>query len=111
MADFKKSFDEKDNSQVSNKQVEDIKRSNCVADELTDLSAIEETAASKAVWVISFTISLGGFLFGYDTGYISSVLVTLGAGLGHKLSSSEEELVTSLTSECYRTEALYGTES
>lgn len=38
------------------------------------------------------------FLFGYDTGYISSVLVTIGTSLGHVLSSSEQELVTSLTS-------------
>ena len=44
------------------------------------------------------TVSLGGFLFGYDTGYISSVLVTLGASLGHTLSSGEQEMVTSLTS-------------
>jgi SP family myo-inositol transporter-like MFS transporter 13 len=34
----------------------------------------------------------------YDTGYISSVLVTIASSLGHTLSSSEEELVTSLTS-------------
>jgi MFS family permease len=35
---------------------------------------------------------------GYDTGYISSVLVTIGTSLGHELTSSEQELVTSLTS-------------
>ena len=35
---------------------------------------------------------------GYDTGYISSVLVTLGKDLGHTLSANEEELVTSITS-------------
>ena len=35
---------------------------------------------------------------GYDTGYISSVLVTLGTALGHTLSAGEAELVTSLTS-------------
>lgn len=35
---------------------------------------------------------------GYDTGYISSVLVSVGTALGHELSSSEQELVTSLTS-------------
>lgn len=35
---------------------------------------------------------------GYDTGYISAVLVTLGTSLGHELSSGEQELVTSLTS-------------
>jgi SP family myo-inositol transporter-like MFS transporter 13 len=35
---------------------------------------------------------------GYDTGYISSVLVTLKSSLGHVLSAGEQELVTSLTS-------------
>ena len=35
---------------------------------------------------------------GYDTGYISSVLVTIGQSLGKELTSSESELVTSLTS-------------
>lgn len=35
---------------------------------------------------------------GYDTGYISSVLVTRKDSLGHYLSSGEQELVTSLTS-------------
>lgn len=69
-----------------------------VAEEVTELSGIEATAASKAAWLISLTISQAGFLFGYDTGYISSVLVTLGSALGHELSSSESELVTSLTS-------------
>lgn len=95
--------------------VEDAPRRRSVAEEVTELSGIEATAASKAAWLISITVSIGGFLFGrlplrrtedprpdrrlgYDTGYISSVLVTLGTSLGHKLSSSEAELVTSLTS-------------
>lgn len=69
-----------------------------VAEEVTELSGIEATAASKAAWIIAFTISQCGFLFGYDTGYISSVLVTINDALGHNLSSSEQELVTSLTS-------------
>lgn len=69
-----------------------------VAEEVTELSGIEATATSKAAWLISLTISICGLLFGYDTGYISSVLVTLGRALGHELSHSEEELVTSLTS-------------
>ncbi|KAF1993779.1 putative transporter [Amniculicola lignicola CBS 123094] len=67
-------------------------------DRLVELSGIEATAASKAAWLISITVSLGGLLFGYDTGYISSVLVTIGRSLGNPLSSSEQELVTSLTS-------------
>jgi SP family myo-inositol transporter-like MFS transporter 13 len=77
--------------------------------------SIEQTSASKAVWLITFTVSMGGFLFGqclrpdravtepneptgYDTGVISAVLVNLKTDLGHVLSSSEEELITSLTS-------------
>lgn len=63
-----------------------------------ELSSIEETAASKTAWLISVTVSLGGLLFGYDTGYISSVLETINDSLGHELSSSEQEMVTSLTS-------------
>lgn len=35
---------------------------------------------------------------GYDTGYISAVLVTIGTDLGHTLSSNEKELITSVTS-------------
>ncbi|KAJ6090378.1 Major facilitator superfamily domain general substrate transporter [Penicillium sp. IBT 16267x] len=64
----------------------------------TELSGIESTAASKAAWLISIVVSLGGFLFGYDTGYISAVLVTLNTSLGHALSTGEQEMVTSLTS-------------
>ncbi|KAK7432226.1 hypothetical protein QQZ08_001171 [Neonectria magnoliae] len=60
--------------------------------------SIEETKPSKAVWLITITVAMGGFLFGYDTGVISAVLVTIGDDLGHKLSSHEQELVTSLTS-------------
>ena len=37
-------------------------------------------------------------LKGYDTGVISAVLVNLGTDLGHKLTSNEQELITSLTS-------------
>lgn len=97
----KKAFDDK-TSEVSSDHGEQIEiaaeRQHSTADEVTELSAIEATAASKAAWLISVTVSTGGFLFGYDTGYISSVLVTIGTSLGHVLSSSEQELVTSLTS-------------
>lgn len=37
-------------------------------------------------------------IIGYDTGYISAVLVIIGEDLGHRLSTSESELITSLTS-------------
>ncbi|CAG9989268.1 unnamed protein product [Clonostachys byssicola] len=68
-------------------------------DEMPDFDdSIEETAPSKAVWLITFTVAMGGFLFGYETGVISAVLVTLGDDLGHPLTTSESELITSLTS-------------
>jgi len=78
-------------------KIEDVSDS-AYAEHLANLSGIEATAASKAAWLISITVSLGGLLFGYDTGYISSVLVTIGTSLGHELTSSDQELVTSLTS-------------
>ncbi|KAK5069207.1 hypothetical protein LTR64_008639 [Lithohypha guttulata] len=90
-----------DNEKYGEERVEYTEKSSrraSVAEEVLDLSGIEATAASKAAWLISLTISQAGLLFGYDTGYISSVLVTLGSALGHELSHSEEELVTSLTS-------------
>ncbi|KAJ5635767.1 Major facilitator superfamily domain general substrate transporter [Penicillium longicatenatum] len=77
-------------------EIENIKYDNVNIQ--TELSSIESTAASKAAWLISIVVSIGGFLFGYDTGYISSVLVTIDTSLGHVLSSNEQEMVTSLTS-------------
>ncbi|KAJ9655969.1 hypothetical protein H2201_008686 [Coniosporium apollinis] len=94
--DQEKSYDQEKAFKVEHH--EHAGRRKSVSEEATELSGIEATAASKAAWLISITVSIGGFLFGYDTGYISSVLVTLGTSLGHALSSSEQELVTSLTS-------------
>ena len=44
--------------------VETIERRKSVSEEINDLSGIEATAASKAAWLISITVSIGGFLFG-----------------------------------------------
>ncbi|RAK95132.1 myo-inositol transporter [Aspergillus ibericus CBS 121593] len=60
--------------------------------------SIETTNPGTAVWLIACTVSMGGFLFGYDTGVISAVLVSLGADLGQTLSSNDQELITSITS-------------
>lgn len=62
------------------------------------LHSIEDTGVSTTVWLVAACVSVGGFLFGYDTGYISSVLVTLGKDLGGVLSANQEELITSITS-------------
>ncbi|KAF4767285.1 hypothetical protein N7455_006978 [Penicillium solitum] len=86
-----------DISKDSVEQIEDAEPEDYVKVQ-SDLSGIEATAASKTAWLISIVVSIGGLLFGYDTGYISAVLVTIGSSLGHVLTSSEQEMVTSLTS-------------
>ncbi|WFD36328.1 hypothetical protein MCUN1_003207 [Malassezia cuniculi] len=50
------------------------------------------------MWVLAFIAALSGSLFGYDTGYISSVLVSIGDDFGHTLSHMEEQYITSATS-------------
>jgi SP family myo-inositol transporter-like MFS transporter 13 len=45
-------------------KIEDITTAREHADQIANLSGIEATAASKAAWLISMTVSLGGLLFG-----------------------------------------------
>ena len=59
---------------------------------------IEQIDTARYIWLVAVTASIGGGLFGYDTGIISAVLVYLSDSLGHVLSSSEKELVTALCS-------------
>jgi SP family myo-inositol transporter-like MFS transporter 13 len=63
-----------------------------------DLDTIESTRCSKYAWLVSITAGVGGFLFGYDTGIISSILVVLGDDLVETLNSRNKELITSITS-------------
>ncbi|KAI0537154.1 general substrate transporter [Xylaria digitata] len=69
----------------------------CVKTKTFD-NSIDDTKPSRKVWTIILTVAMGGFLFGYDTGYISAVLVSIGDDLGHTLSSKEQELITAITS-------------
>ncbi len=62
-------------------------------------NSIDDIATSWFVWLVAFTASIAGALFGYDTGIISAVLVYLGNDLdGRPVSSGEKELITSLCS-------------
>jgi SP family myo-inositol transporter-like MFS transporter 13 len=63
-----------------------------------EFDEIENTDTGWYIWLIALTASIGGMLFGYDTGIISAVLVYLEDSLGHLLSASEKELITSLCS-------------
>ncbi|KAL3423509.1 myo-inositol transporter [Phlyctema vagabunda] len=67
-------------------------------EEFENLDTIEETQSGGFVWLVSITASLGGLLFGYDTGIISAVMLYLNSDLGHVLDSKEKELITSITS-------------
>ena len=65
----------------------------------SSLDSIEQTPTGKFVWLIALTASIGGSLFGYDTGIISAVLVYLGNDLnGRPSSAGEKEAITSLCS-------------
>ncbi|KAJ5334125.1 general substrate transporter [Penicillium brevicompactum] len=65
---------------------------------VSTLDSIESTKTDYYIWLVAITVGVGGFLFGYDTGIISAVLVVLDNDLGHVLVSSEKELITSITS-------------
>lgn len=65
---------------------------------VVELDTIESTRCSRYAWLVTITAGVGGFLFGYDTGIISAILVYLGDDLGKAVNSSEKELITSITS-------------
>ncbi|KAF7596492.1 myo-inositol transporter [Aspergillus hancockii] len=66
---------------------------------LTTQSGIDDLPVSMFVWLVAFTASIAGMLFGYDTGIISAVLVYVHDGLDSRmLTNNEKELITSLCS-------------
>lgn len=53
------------------------------------------------VWTLTLAACVGGLLFGYDTGVISSTLVSIGTDLSNRhLSSLDKGLITASTSFC-----------
>ncbi len=68
-------------------------------DNTSILLTFNNSRLSWLVVVLTFVASISGFLFGYDTGYISSALVSVGKDLdGHELTYAKKELITSATS-------------
>lgn len=60
--------------------------------------SIEALKPSPMVFLLTTLTCFCGFMFGYDTGYISGALVVIGKDLGGHLSSGDKELITSATS-------------
>ncbi|KAH8667104.1 general substrate transporter [Xylariales sp. PMI_506] len=65
---------------------------------IEDLDSIELTKTGYYPWLVSITAAVGGMLFGYDTGIIAAVLQYIDQDLVIVLSSSDKELITSITS-------------
>ncbi|TEY52514.1 hypothetical protein BOTCAL_0257g00070 [Botryotinia calthae] len=66
-----------------------------------DVSLLLEKNLSKAglfVWLLAFSAGITGLLFGYDTGVISSTLISLHTSLGRPLTTLDKSLITSCTS-------------
>ncbi|KAJ1022237.1 hypothetical protein NDA13_005151 [Ustilago tritici] len=69
-------------------------------DQVLDEAAIEAAGQGESnsvyLWGLTFFATIGGLLFGYDTGAISSVLVQVGTDLDNKaLVDSDKEFITS----------------
>lgn len=63
---------------------------------------VDESALTKPgrfIWVLTFCAGVSGLLFGYDTGVISSTLVSIGSDLSTRpLTTLDKSLITSATS-------------
>ncbi|GMG20677.1 unnamed protein product [Ambrosiozyma monospora] len=62
------------------------------------LNTMDEGKPSFLVLLLTFLTSFSGFMFGYDTGYISSALVAIGDDFGTPLSYGQEQFITAATS-------------
>lgn len=59
---------------------------------------LEAEKISPFVFLLVALASISGFLFGYDTGYVSGALVVIKEDLGRVLSNGDKELITASTS-------------
>lgn len=83
-------------SVFSTEGVIDTAELNQVLDEAAIEAAGQGESNSLYLWGLTFFATIGGLLFGYDTGAISSVLVQVGTDLDNKpLTDGDKEFITS----------------
>ena len=83
-------------SVVSTEGVIDAAELNRVLDEAAIEAAGQGDSNSLYLWCLTFFATIGGLLFGYDTGAVSAFLVQVGTDLDHKsLTSGDKEFITS----------------
>lgn len=64
-----------------------------------NVSQITLKSAGKTVWLLTLSAGISGLLFGYDTGVISSMLVSIGSDLSDRtLTTADKSLITAITS-------------
>lgn len=55
--------------------------------------------AGRTIWILTLSAGISGLLFGYDTGVISSTLVSIGSDLSNRpLTTTDKSLITAITS-------------
>ncbi|GAC96083.1 hypothetical protein PHSY_003662 [Pseudozyma hubeiensis SY62] len=82
-------------SVVSTEGVIDAAELNQVLDEAAIEAAGQGESNSLYLWGLTFFATIGGLLFGYDTGAISSVLVQVGSDLDSRpLTDGNKEFIT-----------------
>ncbi|ODQ82041.1 hypothetical protein BABINDRAFT_32637 [Babjeviella inositovora NRRL Y-12698] len=80
-------------------QVVNEKETHAVHEGNSSIIQLVQAKPTVLVLVLTFVASISGFMFGYDTGYISSALVVIGTDLDNKvLSYGEKQFITSATS-------------
>lgn len=64
-----------------------------------EISENDIKTPGRVIWLLTLAAGLSGLLFGYDTGVISSTLVSIGSDLNNRpLTTLDKSLITSVTS-------------